>query len=174
MIEEKLCKKCNIIKDVSEFHKNKNTKSGLSEYCISCKQKYDAKYRKTDKIVQLYNSEKYKRRKLKYKNENYIKVKLYTAKLTAKARNIEFLIDESDFKILPEYCPLLGIKLDYEYGNGRNLNGASIDRIDNTRGYIKDNVWIISLLANTMKNEATIEQLIEFSKNVIKIFKNDS
>ena len=171
---KKLCKKCNTIKDDSCFHKNKNTKDKLSEYCIKCKKEYDEVYRQTDKIQQLYNSEKYKRKKLKYKHENYIKIKLSTARLTARSRKIEFSITEDDFSELPEYCPLLNVKLDYVYGNGRNLNAASIDRIDNSKGYIAGNVWIISLLANTMKNEATIEQLLEFSNNVIKIFKNDS
>jgi len=170
---EKLCKKCNTPKEASNFHKNKNTKDGLSEYCITCKKEYDITYRKTDKIQQLYSSEKYRRKKLKYKNENYMKVKLITAKLTAKSRNIEFSITEDDFLELPEYCPLLNVKLDYIYGNGRNLNAASIDRIDSSKGYIKGNVWIISLLANIMKNQASIEELLEFSNNVIKIFKND-
>jgi len=170
---KKICKKCNIEKDNMEFHKNKNTNSGLSEYCKICKNEYDKIYRKTDKIKTLYSSEKYKKKKLKYKSENYLKVKLLTAKNTARTRNIEFSITEDDFKILPTHCPLLNVKLDYVYGNGRNLNGASIDRIDNTKGYVSGNVWIISLLANTMKNEASIEQLITFSKNVIKNFKND-
>ncbi len=171
---EKLCKKCNTIKTTDNFHKNKRTTSGLSEYCISCKKEYDLLYRQTDKIKQMYSSEKYKRKKLKYKNENYIKIKLITTKMSARARNIEFSIDENDLSILPEYCPLLNVKIDYEYGNGINLNAASIDRIDNSKGYIKGNVWIISRLANTMKSEATIEQLLEFSNNTIKIFKNDS
>jgi len=34
-----------------------------------------------------------------------------------------------------------------------------LDRIDNNKGYIKDNVWVISRKANTIKNNASLEEL---------------
>jgi hypothetical protein len=35
----------------------------------------------------------------------------------------------------------------------------SLDRVDNSKGYTKDNVWVISQLANKMKNNASLDQL---------------
>jgi hypothetical protein len=48
-------------------------------------------------------------------------------------------------------------------------NNSTIDRVIPELGYVKNNVNIISMLANSMKNHATIEQLLTFAGNVIKI-----
>lgn len=44
-----------------------------------------------------------------------------------------------------------------------------LDRIDNTKGYTKDNVVVVSKRANTIKNDATVQELCkvaEFYKNL--------
>lgn len=47
-----------------------------------------------------------------------------------------------------------------------NPYNASLDRIDNSKGYIKGNVRFISYMANTARGIYTDEQLIEFCKTV--------
>lgn len=90
-------------------------------------------------------------------------------KSSAKRRNIEFNLKYSDLE-LPEFCPLLNVKLEYNSEGEFNLqNHATVDRIDNSKGYIKGNVIIISRLANNMKNEANFEQLLLFYKNIEKL-----
>ena len=59
---------------------------------------------------------------------------------------------------MPEYCPVLGIKLEVGIGK-RQWSSPSIDRIDNTKGYIVGNVMIISLRANALKNDASIDEI---------------
>ncbi len=56
----------------------------------------------------------------------------------------------------PEFCPILGIKLDTGEANAR----ASVDRLVPEKGYVKSNCRVISMKANTLKNDATKEDLI--------------
>jgi len=170
----KMCTKCLETKENEEFHISKVNKDNLNNWCKICKKEYDSHYRKSEKVISHYKSEEYKQKKIDYINKNYLERKINNIKSKIKFRNkdIEFSITKEDIEVV-EYCPLLNIKLDYMVGTGRkNWNSVSIDRIDNSKGYIPGNVWIISKLANTMKNCASIEDLIIFSENSIKIFKN--
>lgn len=82
---------------------------------------------------------------------------------------VEFAITKEDI-IIPDNCPLLGIPIS-QYSN--NIDYVpSLDRIDNSKGYIKGNIWVISFLANRMKNTATQQQLTEFSKNWLKLYED--
>lgn len=78
-----------------------------------------------------------------------------TAKARAKVTNQEFTIDVSDI-IIPEVCPVLKIPLNVLTNN---THGASLDRVDNSKGYIKGNVAVISRRANLYKSNMTIDIL---------------
>ena len=78
-------------------------------------------------------------------------------KRNAKLRGLEFNITPDDL-IIPDFCPILGIKLYWTKGIATNST-PSIDRIDPSKGYIKGNVQVISMRANTLKNNATVEEL---------------
>lgn len=108
---------------------------------------------------------------IKSVSQNPKKYILNRTKQNAKTRGIEFSITEDDFEI-PNFCPLLNIRLELNIGQGKKKrhNSPSLDRIDSSKGYIKGNVWVISDRANRMKNDATMDELIMFSKNVLKIF----
>jgi hypothetical protein len=57
----------------------------------------------------------------------------------------------------PTHCPILGLEIDY-FTEIRKENSASFDRIDNSKGYVKGNVHIISWRANRIKNDGTAEE----------------
>ena len=92
-----------------------------------------------------------------------------SANQRAKRNNIEFTILPSDI-IIPDKCPILNkpfILNDKKYS-------YSIDRINNNKGYIKNNIAVISRLANIMKNCANNEELLTFSKNIKSYIKKQS
>lgn len=66
----------------------------------------------------------------------------------------------------PDVCPILGIKLRRGREGFKDGCSPSIDRLNPNRGYTLDNVRVISRLANTMKSNATPEQLEMFAKNI--------
>lgn len=84
--------------------------------------------------------------------------------------DVHFDLELNDI-IIPEKCPYLGIELKTDIKESDSPFYYSIDRIDSDKGYIKGNIQIISRLANTMKNNATIDQLLVFSENVIRLHK---
>lgn len=82
---------------------------------------------------------------------------LADARKRAKAKGLEFDLVKSDLSI-PDVCPVLGIQLAVS-SKRRSAGSPSLDRIDNTKGYTKENVCVISLRANVLKNDATIDEL---------------
>jgi hypothetical protein len=83
-------------------------------------------------------------------------------KANAKHKGVEFDITKEDLQeIMVDVCPVLGIPLKFNFGGraGCNHDSYSIDRIDNSKGYVKGNIQIMSKRANLLKNDATIEEL---------------
>lgn len=91
------------------------------------------------------------------RQRNYESYLLSRAKSRAKSKNIDFDLTVEDI-IIPNQCPVLGIYLQFNTGHNRN-NTPSLDRIDNAQGYIKGNVRVISMRANRLKSDATIEEI---------------
>lgn len=104
--------------------------------------------------------------------DDYDRIRGYiirNTKYTAKRRGIKFQLTYEDFEI-PKYCPILGVKITYlNESNGNHASHSTLDRIDNSKGYVKGNVIVISRLANAMKNEANFDQLQLFAKNILKL-----
>lgn len=106
---------------------------------------------------------------------NSIRSKMYRrAKYRAKNNNLEFNIDIVDI-IIPKYCPILGIPLIANSGKSGGIKTSpSLDRIDSNKGYTKDNIWVISLLANQMKSQANNSELLKFAQWIINNISNQT
>jgi hypothetical protein len=88
---------------------------------------------------------------------NPVPYMLTTAKRRAKQMGLDFSLTREDI-VIPQRCPLLGIELNLVRGRVSDST-PSLDRIDNAKGYVPGNVWVISYKANTIKSRATIEEL---------------
>lgn len=86
------------------------------------------------------------------------------AKRRAIKKQLPFDIDEDYIKSiwqLDNICPITNIKY---WEDNNNFNSPSIDRIDNNKGYTKDNVRIISVKANFIKSNYSLDELEKIIK----------
>ena len=97
-----------------------------------------------------------------WRNANPLRAMLSGARARAKKQGMEFSITEADLLPQPTHCPVLGIELVYwPLGAGKGkyrANSASIDRKDNSKGYVHGNVFIVSYRANSVKRDGTAEE----------------
>jgi len=110
---------------------------------------------------------KHQARQRAYYVNNIEKNLWWAAKRRAKAKGLKFSIKVEDI-IIPEKCPILGIELKSSQ-HKKDRNSPSVDRIDNNLGYVSGNIQVISDRANSMKNDASfeeIEKLYFYMKNL--------
>lgn len=86
------------------------------------------------------------------------------ARKRASDKKLEFSLTVLDIKI-PKICPLLGIDLIPAKGKV-TPNSPSIDRLDSTKGYTPDNIWVISFKANTAKSNLSLSELKILTKKL--------
>lgn len=72
----------------------------------------------------------------------------------------DLLIDDI---LIPEECPILHTP----FSKGTRA-AMSLDRINNSTGYIKGNIQVISRKANTMKSDANRIELLNFADWIYK------
>ena len=172
----KKCSKCQKVLPVEEFYKYAKSKDGLTHHCQHCYRKYRKEkqehYRQYMENRRKTDNEHVKQIKNKsWQNLDPRKKMLQQAKNRCNRKNLEFNLELKDI-ILPPVCPLLEIP--FVVGTRDNYEHTySLDRINSSKGYIKGNVWVITKLANSMKNSASKEELVVFAKNIFKYFKDD-
>lgn len=108
-----------------------------------------------------------RRKRWKLKNEE--RLLLMNIRNRAKAKGIKFNLTIEDI-VIPEYCPVLGIKLERGIGRPTN-NSPSIDKIIPELGYTKGNVIIVSYRANMIKNNATPDEILKVGLFYDKLIK---
>lgn len=105
---------------------------------------------------------------------------LYRTKGNAKKRGIDFSLKISDLPAIPEFCPIFPwIRLEYQVDTvgkskgapGQSYGALSLDRIDNSKGYIPGNIQFISWRANWLKSNAETRELIALGECAKKSFK---
>ena len=153
---------------MDEFTTANDRKSGKKATCKLCDKKKSKNYYEKNKEKFSINQKIYRKENKPKFPEKYL---LWGIKYRAKKKGIPFNLDLDDI-IIPEVCPVF--KKPFVFGTGKQeLFSPSVDRIDNSKGYIKSNIVIVSVKANFLKNNATIEEL-EALANFYKQFKKES
>ena len=155
----KECTVCKTLKSESEFSKRNDNKGPLQSYCKPCYSTYRKNRRK--KMAASNTPKKPVKKRQKFTNEAaYIRDMIVSAIKRAVKDNIPYNIDKLDPTLLklPSVCPVLGIPL-FKGKKRPGDNSPSLDRIYPNKGYMIDNIHIISWKANRIKNDASTEEL---------------
>jgi|WetSurMetagenome_2_1015567.scaffolds.fasta_scaffold627423_1 hypothetical protein len=153
-----LCKNCNTTKVLEiDFYKSKITKTG---YMYTCKRCIDIKKTIYDKNNRPINNNKLST----WRKRNPEKALLKGSRASAKRRGLDYNLDLEDI-VIPEFCPVLGIKLVINDNRPKD-NSATIDRIDNSKGYIKGNVQVISWRANRGKSDLDATEHLKIAEYI--------
>lgn len=137
---------CKIKKSFDEFSNSAKDKEHKKQYhCKKCQTLYKQKNR--ERVAKLAKNNHIK---------DYRKNLVRAAKHRAKNKNVPFDITWEDLELI-NVCPVLGIPIFTKTLN--NQNAPSIDRFIPKLGYVKENVFIISKRANTLKGDATINEV---------------
>lgn len=163
--EERTCLNCGKVFKIGIHKERKGTRR--KEFCPECITSLSLWERKKVKMEKVPGFKQKVQASKRDEFRRHIKKYMYaSAKIRAQKKGIPFDIEEDDI-IIPEICPILEVPLflghkgNYEYT-------PSLDRIDNSKGYVKGNIMVISKKANSMKNSASIEELRMFVKNVLR------
>lgn len=130
------CKSCKAVKSKQYYHDNLQ----------QCR----------DKVLQY--SREHKEDRYTWRDQNPEKYLLVWAKHRAKKKGIPFSLRPEDIEV-PEFCPVLGIKLQFSRMTKATDNSPTIDRIIPSLGYVAGNVVVISKRANRIKGDARLGEL---------------
>lgn len=152
-----LCKACNNkLKTENRLEAELNPPMiGDRKICVRCNTEKDSYYdfyrsnKTTCKSCLIGRSRAYVR-------ANYKHFLWLQAKYRSEQNGREFAIEESDV-VIPEICPVFGTPLSMD--SQSSDDSPSIDRVDSAKGYTPDNIRVISLRANKLKNNATKDEL---------------
>lgn len=114
---------------------------------IMKRKKQDQEYYKNNIARQMFNSSRRRAR---------IKDIPHNITIEDIQKEIDNIKNEKDEYI----CPVLNIEICINTGTKRKYNDSmSLDRINNSKGYIKGNICVISWRANKLKCDASIEEI---------------
>lgn len=137
-VKDLWCSGCKSHKAAELYSLNWRHRSGRANWCKACTKK-------------LWQRPEYVARRKEKRDLNWSHALTIECRLRAKKRGLPFNITKDDL-VVPEFCPVLGIKLVPRQGR-LAPDSPSVDRRDPTKGYVSGNVAVISWLANRIKSD---------------------
>lgn len=158
------CACCEVEKNISEYHSDKSSSTGLQTYCKDCQTQ------KTKKCTSTLNG--------------FIK-KIYKDMYHNSAKRSKELIIELTVEDIHELynkqkglCAISGLKMTHETYAFKdkehiiNRLNISIDRINSNLGYTKDNVQLVAAIVNRMKTDLPDGEFIKICSIITENNKN--
>lgn len=154
----KVCFRCKQEKSYEFFFKHHLTSDGFHSWCKSCCTEGNNKSRaKQNSTI-----------------EGRAKIFLQNARKSAAKRNQEFLLSIEDvvnfWKQQNEICAYSGRKMTLDAGK---LETVSIERIDSSIGYTKDNTILVCQAINRMKSDFEFNDFYNLCSDVANFLGDD-
>ena len=147
---DKECNRCHEVKDTSNFRVRGFY---MDNYCRKCNNIRRNEARSNDIW--------------KFLNDN-----IRSAKSGSKKRGLDFDIDTNYLVELHTHqdkkCAISGIELTTICGQGKVPTNISIDRIDSSKGYTKNNIQLVCYSINLMKRDFSHEVFMSFFNQVLE------
>jgi hypothetical protein len=186
-MELKTCCVCKVEKDVTWFSLSRNRKDGHHPWCKPCVKEYRklGQYdRYSNRTEYFKNWQKEYRKTDKAKTADRTYRKQYTSELAglasrlcsgaknrAKNKNIAFCLDLEWVKarLEPMKCEVSGVPLLFEVDKTvmHSPFRPSIDRIDNSLGYTKENSRIVAVIYNKAKSDGTDADVLKLALGIV-------
>lgn len=147
----KTCFKCKKTKEISLFFKHKQTSDGYHSWCKGCCNVGNIKSR-----AKVYST-----------IEGRAKIFLQSCKRSAVKRkqifDLQLLDIVSFWNKQNKMCAYSGVEMTLEPGK---LNTVSVERINSSVGYTKENTVLVCHIVNRMKSDFKYEEFYQYCSNV--------
>lgn len=155
------CSGCKKPRPPDAFALDAARSTGRRYKCRACSSAEFARWKATPGYKARLDKQTAQRRALKASDPRlrWAHVAFSGTKRRAKAKGLAFTLTKDWLRSAAvDTCPLLGIPL--VYSNSASMSdSAAVDRKDSAKGYTPDNCWVVSMLANRIKTNATLEQI---------------
>lgn len=156
---EKTCITCRVSRNLIAYWRDKRRPDGRLSECRECMKKRNTQWLRDNRT----RAREINARAVDTMRGRFpIRQMLTSARHRAKTCGWEFDLTEADITV-PALCPVFGIPIAFAHGIGAQRmirdHSPSLDRIDNTKGYVRGNVVVVSGRANRLKSDSTADEL---------------
>jgi 5-methylcytosine-specific restriction endonuclease McrA len=160
----KACRVCGV--QLTSENSYPSHRASANWICKSCNSKKNHRYWLENPEYRTFSFEATR----KWRIDNPIRQWATASLLNHKLLGHKIEISADELEILARTtlnCPICGILIEWTTGNGRNWNGPSLDRRDNSEVLEKNNVWLICMKCNTTKSSRTMGEFVEYCEKVV-------
>ena len=166
-LSSKTCTKCKHTKPICDFYTTGKRVDGTPKYnswCKLCTKDKMASYHKRTWNESGKSRTAYTRTKSVRSYLSYLR-----SKAVGRAGDCATLDDLVHiWNNQHGHCALTGVEMTFTLGDGVVATNCSIDRIDSTLRYTKDNIQLVCRAANIAKSDLTMEDFVNLCKAVVE------